>query len=61
MSTPVPPLVPLPDDDGTHGVPTQEVDGETTVDPDADDAQVNSADADRVAADGAQADESDSL
>jgi len=52
MSTPIPPILPLPEDDDettTDGVPTREVDGEQTIDPDADDSQINSADADRVA------------
>lgn len=49
MSNPTPPLVPLPDDDAPDGVPTRELDGETVLDPDADDAEVTSVDADRIA------------
>lgn len=54
MSNPIiPPVPPLPpDDDPTDptGVPTREVDGERLLDPDVDDALVDSAEADRVAA-----------
>lgn len=54
MSNTIPPIIPFPDggqdDDSVEGVvPTQEVDGELTVDPDADDSQVSSVDADRLA------------
>ncbi|WP_404438310.1 hypothetical protein LG322_04275 [Microbacterium aerolatum] len=57
MSNPLIPPVPLPDDDraaadGTAEPeidPTVEEDGERTVDPDVDDAQIDSADADRLA------------
>lgn len=48
MSNPIPPIVPPPDDDAPD-VPTREVDGETVLDPDADDAQVTSVEADRIA------------
>lgn len=60
MSNPLIPPVPLPDDDraaadGTAepGIdPTVEEDGERTIDPDVDDAQIDSAEADRVASGG---------
>ena len=48
MSNPIPPIVPIPGDDEPD-VPTREVDGETVLDPDADDAQVTSVEADRIA------------
>lgn len=56
MSNP-PPIPPIPSlgdesDDERDGVPTREVDGEREIDPDADDSQIDSADADRLAADG---------
>lgn len=53
MSNPFPPLVPLPDDDEPRRddeVPTREVDGRETLDPDIDDALIDSAEADRIAA-----------
>jgi hypothetical protein len=49
MSNPIPPIVPLPDDAAPDSVPTREVDGETVLDHDADDTQVTSAEADRIA------------
>lgn len=49
MSNPIPPIIPIPDDDASDGVPTREVDGETVLDPDADDAQITSVEADRIA------------
>lgn len=49
MSNPIPPIIPIPDDDASDGVPTREVDGETVLDPDADGAQVTSVEADRIA------------
>ncbi|WP_217184233.1 hypothetical protein [Streptomyces sp. AC495_CC817] len=49
MSTPIPPVPPFPDDD-PDGVPTRDVDGEPTLDPDADPNAVDSAEADRLAA-----------
>lgn len=50
MSNPIPPIVPFPDDDDPEGVPTKIVDGEHVPDEDIDDALVDSAEADRVAA-----------
>ena len=50
MSTPIPPLVPLPDDGDLEGVPHREVDGEAVLDTDVDADQVDGADADRLAA-----------
>lgn len=51
---PIPPIPPLDEDaeNATGDVPTQDVDGERRIDPDADDSQVDSAEADRIAADG---------
>jgi hypothetical protein len=51
-NTGVPPMpLPLPGDDDGSGVdPTREVDDRDVLDADADDDQVNSADADRLAA-----------
>ena len=51
MSNPIiPPVPPVPHDEDPAGVPTREVDGEHVLDPDVDDALVDSAEADRVAA-----------
>lgn len=50
MSTPTPPLVPLPDDGEDQGIAQREVDGEPVLDTDADADQVDGADADRLAA-----------
>ncbi|KAA0960664.1 hypothetical protein FQ142_07145 [Microbacterium sp. ANT_H45B] len=51
MSTPIPPLVPRPDDDGDiDAVPHREVDGEKVLDTDVDADQVDGATADRLAA-----------
>lgn len=51
MSNPIiPPIPPLPQDEDHEGAPTQEVDGERVLDPDVDDALIDSAEADRVAA-----------
>ncbi|WAA64688.1 hypothetical protein [Microbacterium oxydans] len=51
MSNPIiPPVPPIPHDDDPAGVPTQDVDGERVLDPDVDDALIDSAEADRVAA-----------
>ncbi len=51
MSTPTPPLVPLPDEGHDRdGVPERDVDGEAVLDTDANPDQVDSAEADRVAA-----------
>jgi len=54
MSNPAVPFPPpLPrKDDGAQEVPTTEVDGETTLDPDANDELIDSAEADRIAAEG---------
>ncbi|AZS40286.1 MULTISPECIES: hypothetical protein [Microbacterium] len=50
MSNPIiPPLPPILHDDEAD-VPTKDVDGERVLDPDADDALVDSAEADRIAA-----------
>lgn len=64
MSNPLIPPLPLPDDDrvpeeepGTN-LPTVERDGERAIDPDADDAQVESVEADRIAS-GAATDDDD--
>ncbi|MGN7967099.1 hypothetical protein ACTJKK_13570 [Microbacterium sp. 22179] len=56
MSNP-PPIPPIPSlgnesDDDRDGVPTLEVDGAEEVDPDIDGTQVDSAEADRIAAEG---------
>lgn len=51
MSNPIiPPVPPVTHDDDAADVPTQDVDGERVLDPDVDDALVDSAEADRVAA-----------
>ena len=52
MSNPFPPPLPLPDDErpADDGVPTREVDGQEVLDPDLDDRLVDSAKADRLAA-----------
>lgn len=53
MSNPlIPPVPPLGDDDETLEAPTREVDGERELDPDADPDRIDSADADRLAAEG---------
>jgi hypothetical protein len=54
MTNPTPPILPFPgDDSGTDDdVATREVDGEETLDPDADADAVDSAEADRLAAEG---------
>jgi hypothetical protein len=54
MSNFVPPAVPPHDSDAFHGedAPTKDVDGDTVLDPDANDDLVDSAEADRIAADG---------
>jgi hypothetical protein len=49
MSNPTFPPLPPRDDDDLDGVPTREVDGERVLDPDIDDALVDSAEADRLA------------
>jgi hypothetical protein len=50
-SNPTPGLVPGPiGDDDPADEPVQEVDGETVLDPDADPDRIDSADADRIAA-----------
>lgn len=60
MSNPIPPVVPFPDDGEPDGVPTKVVDGEHVPDTDIDDALVDSAEADRVAAE-ADVDDDDDL
>lgn len=50
MSTPIPPLVPLPDDGESETVPQREVDGESVLDTDVDADQIDGAEADRLAA-----------
>lgn len=50
MSTPNPPLVPLPEGGDLEGVPHREVDGEHVLDTDVDADQVDGATADRLAA-----------
>lgn len=52
MSNPTPPLLPLPDDGAGDGVPEREVDGEEILDEDANPDDVDSATADRIAAEG---------
>ncbi|MFF1541820.1 hypothetical protein ACFVWL_17235 [Microbacterium sp. NPDC058269] len=60
MSNPViPPVPPIPHDDDPAGVPTRDVDGDRVLDADVDDALVDSAEADRVAAGADEDDESD--
>jgi len=49
-NNPTPGFVPGPDDDARPEDPVKEVDGETVLDPDADPDQIDSADADRIAA-----------
>lgn len=51
MSNPTPPIPPVPPFAGKddEDVPTREVDGERVLDEDADDAQIDSAEADRAA------------
>lgn len=61
MSNPIPPIVPLPeDDDSTEEVPMQEVDGREVLDPDIDETLIDSAAADRLAS-GADLDEEEDL
>ena len=56
MSNPIiPPVPPILHDDEAD-IPTKDVDGERVLDPDADDALIDSAEADRIAA---EADEDD--
>ena len=43
------PILPVPGDDDADDPVTKEVDGEQTLDPDADDDLIDSADADRLA------------
>lgn len=50
MSTPTPPLVPLPEDGDPDGVPAREVDGEPVLDTDVDADRIDGAEADRLAA-----------
>ena len=50
MSNPTPPLVPLPGNGAGEDVPEQEVDGEEVLDEDANPDDVDSATADRIAA-----------
>jgi hypothetical protein len=60
MSNPIiPPVPPIPHDDDPAGVPTRDVDGDRVLDADVDDALVDSAEADRVAAGADEDDESD--
>lgn len=52
MSNPIiPPVPPIVGDDDREAVPTRDADGERVLDTDIDDSLVDSADADRVAAD----------
>ncbi|WP_067200328.1 hypothetical protein [Microbacterium sp. XT11] len=59
MTNPTPPVLPFPDDDDStdDDVATREVDGEETLDPDADPDAVDSAEADRLAAEGGDDDD----
>jgi len=50
MSNPFPPPLPLPDDDRAEGLATREEDGEAVLDTDADPAQTDGPEADRLAA-----------
>ncbi|WP_314423470.1 hypothetical protein [uncultured Microbacterium sp.] len=60
MSTPIPPLVPIPDDgDPNDSVPRQDVDGEPALDADANPDEIDSADADRIAAEHGTAEQRD--
>lgn len=60
MSTPIPPLVPLPEDGDPHErVPRQEVDGEPTLDQDANPDEIDSAEADRIASEHGGTDQDD--
>lgn len=53
MSNPlIPPVPPLDGDDENPDAPTVEVDGERELDPDANPERIDSADADRLAAEG---------
>lgn len=47
-NTPTPPLVSSPDDEPRPDAPLREVDGEQTLDPDADPERIDSAAADRL-------------
>lgn len=49
---PIPPVPPLGGDDEGTDVPTREVDGERELDQDANPDRIDSADADRIAAEG---------
>lgn len=49
---PIPPVPPLGGDDEGTDVPTREVDGERALDEDANPDLIDSADADRIAAEG---------
>ena len=56
MSNPTPPLVPPFPDDEPDDVATRDVDGEQVLDPDADPDAIDSAEADRLASQGADDD-----
>ncbi|MFB4350913.1 hypothetical protein [Microbacterium sp. CR_7] len=49
---PIPPVPPLGDGEEAQEEPIREVDGERELDPDANPDRIDSADADRIAADG---------
>ncbi|MCM3780929.1 hypothetical protein [Microbacterium hydrocarbonoxydans] len=49
---PIPPVPPLGDGDESPEEPTREVEGERELDPDANPDLIDSADADRIAAEG---------
>ena len=49
MSNPIPPIFPVPDGDSDDNPVTRVFDGEEILDPDVDDNQVDSAEADRIA------------
>ncbi len=59
MSSPIPPLPPVDGDDGATDAQGQDitvdVDGDTVLDPDANDELIDSAEADRVAAEEGEA------
>nr|WP_201470040.1 hypothetical protein [Microbacterium hydrocarbonoxydans] len=60
MSNPIPPLVPFPEDgEPNDGVPRQDVEGEPAIDPDANADEIDSADADRIAAEHGTTDQDD--
>lgn len=49
---PLPPYIPIPDDEISEGEPVVDVDGRDEIDPDANEDLIDSAEADRLAAEG---------